>query len=85
MVLCHTTGTALEGPTRLRQYRKFKGGKIVRRKWTLRQPDVHAKYRAYFSAVDVFNKLALGPVSVATCYKTRDWRRRFFCATVALC
>ena len=42
-------------------------------------------YRANYSKVDVFNKLTFGPKSGQMPYKTRDWRMRFFFATIAMC
>ena len=44
-----------------------------------------ALYRGNFWAIDRFNKLALGPSSVATAFRTMDWKRRFFMSVLALC
>jgi hypothetical protein len=41
-------------------------GDMVRWEGEVRQPMIHAEYRTYFNAVDVHNKLALGPHSVCT-------------------
>jgi hypothetical protein len=64
MTLVHTTGMSVPGPVRVRKWRKFKDGRILRNTYTLDQPEVHSIYRGKFSTVDVFNKLALGPNSV---------------------
>ncbi len=51
----------------------------------LEQPDVHSKYRALFSAVDRFNKLALSQKnSVQYAVRTEKWRTRFWMATLAI-
>ena len=65
MCLIHTTVTSNKGKPRYRRWAKFdvSVGHVIRETYTLQHPDVHAKYRAGFSAVDRFNKLALGTVS----------------------
>jgi hypothetical protein len=64
MVLVHTTGLSTPGPSRVRRWAKFKKGRIIKRVYTLQQPHVHSIYRGGFSAVDIFNKMALGPNSI---------------------
>lgn len=49
MVLVHTMGRTTEGASRVRTKRKLVKGVNVFKKWTLRQPDVHAIYRAKFN------------------------------------
>jgi hypothetical protein len=48
MVLAHTTGCTTEGEERVRHFKAYnsESGKYVSEKYTLRQPDVHAKYRS---------------------------------------
>lgn len=62
MCLIHTTGTTLEGEPRYRHFANFDEdkGRVFRETYTLLQPHVHSLYRGMFSAVDRFNKLALG-------------------------
>jgi hypothetical protein len=64
MTLLATTGSSGEAPlvTRRRVYMN-EFGDMVRWEGELRQPVVHAEYRSLFNAVDVHNKLALGPRS----------------------
>jgi hypothetical protein len=57
---------------------------VVRRRYELQQPEVHAAYRESFSRVDVFNKLALGPSSIQDSYQTRSWSFKFFLCCVAM-
>ena len=57
----------------------------MRKKYTLDQPDVHAKYRGNFWRVDVWNKVAWGPKSVMTILKTKDWKVRMFLALLGAC
>ena len=64
MSLIHTCDTMLRGAPRFRTFLKYSKGKVTRRKFTLEQPSVHARYRSTFWAVDRYNKLALGPDSV---------------------
>lgn len=64
MVLVHTSGLSTPGPARLRRWAKYKKGKIIKKKYILEQPHVHSVYRGGFSAVDIFNKMALGPNSI---------------------
>ena len=88
MVLVHTTGTSSPGESRYRRFAAFdkEVGHVVRKRYVLHQPDVHAKYRSLFSAVDRFNKLALSQQnSVQYGIRTEKWRTRFFMAMVAIC
>jgi hypothetical protein len=67
MTLLSTAGSLNASPliTRRRDYiNEF--GDMVRWEGELRQPMIHAEYRISFNAVDVHNKLALGPHSVCT-------------------
>jgi hypothetical protein len=67
MTLLSTAGSSDEAPliTRRRLYMN-EFGDVVRWEGELRQPTIHAKYGTYFNAVDIHNKLALGPHSVCT-------------------
>lgn len=42
-------------------------------------------YRRHFNAVDKYNKLTMGPKSVATAIKTRAWAFRFFLGLLSCC
>jgi hypothetical protein len=65
--LLGTAGSSDEAPivTRRRVYMN-EFGDMVRWEGELRQPMIHAEYRACFNAVDVHNRLALGPHSLCT-------------------
>jgi hypothetical protein len=67
LTLQGTAGSSDEAPliTRRRVYMN-EFGDMVRWEGELRQPMIHAEYCTYFNAVDVHNKLALGPHSVCT-------------------
>jgi hypothetical protein len=69
MTLLGTAGSSDEAPliTRLRVYMNDFGD-MVRWEGELRQPMIHAEYRTYFNAVDVHNKLAIGPHSFVVCW-----------------
>lgn len=62
MVLVHTTGTSLQGTDRQRTYRYWnkETHQYSYTKYTLTQPDVHARYREAFSKIDITNKSAVG-------------------------
>ena len=51
--------------------------------YTLEQPQMHALYRRYFNAVDLFNKAALQPGTLTDVWKTKKAHRRLFAATWA--
>ena len=85
MVLVHTAGTSNPGPPRMRKWAKYQKGKILKRNYKLEQPHVHSIYRAGFSSVDIFNKIALGPHSVSKAYKSKRWTHRFFASLLAMC
>ena len=62
--LIATCGTSLPGESRTRYRRDMVDGTIVRQQYTLEQPNMHSIYRSQFNAVDLFNREALGPLSV---------------------
>ena len=65
LVLVHTCATSLPGDSRLRIWRPSRRtGACVPRTYLLEQPRCHAEYRNNYSAVDICNKVALGPSSV---------------------
>jgi hypothetical protein len=66
MTLLGTAGSSDEAllVTRRRVYR-IELGDLVRWEGKLEQPMIHTEYRMSFNAVDVRNKLALGPRSGA--------------------
>lgn len=84
MALVHTTGTSLPGPERQRNWSKYLNGRMVFRKYTLAQPQVHSIYRDKFSAVDIHNKWTFGPQSLQYPFKTRSWQMRFWFALAAI-
>jgi hypothetical protein len=65
MTLLSTAGSSKDAPVvmRCRVYMSDEGD-MVRWQGELQQPNVHYIYRSNFSAVDVHNKLAVGPRSV---------------------
>lgn len=85
MVLVHTCGSALRGKDRNRIWLKNVDGVMHRRKYTLRQPDVHARYRGKFWMVDAWNHSGWGPKSCKTAFNTKDWRIRTFLAALGAC
>ena len=45
---------------------KYSGGKIVKSKYPITQPNCHSTYRHYFNTTDdILNKLSVGPNTVA--------------------
>lgn len=64
MVLIHTMATTGKGAPRTRCRRKLVKGRNVYKRWTLKQPDVHAIYRGKFNMVDRFNGYAMGLRSI---------------------
>lgn len=75
MALVHTAGSLAPGEPRFRNFVRYDKNKktVVRRKYRLDQPHVHAIYRSKFWHVDRFNKLALGPKSIQYAVGTHDW------------
>jgi hypothetical protein len=65
MTLLGTAGSSKEAPPVMRRrVYMSKNGDLVRWVGELQQPDIHAIYRTNFNAVDVHNKLSVGPRSV---------------------
>lgn len=60
------------------------GGSIVRQQYTLEQPNMHSIYRSKFNAVDLFNRDAMGPLSVQFAVRTKSWYRRVFLALLGM-
>ena len=85
MSLVHTAGTSLPGKERSRLFCKYIDGQKYRKKYILKQPNVHAIYRRNYSTVDVYNKLTFGPRSLQKPFQVKDWKVRFFFATLAMC
>ena len=81
---CRTTDVA---PPADRIRNKYKDGAVRRIKYTVEQRDCHAFYRQHFNAIDIFNRLALGPGTVASSWVTKNGRqavlKRFFMYTLA--
>jgi len=67
MTLLGTAGSSDEAqPVMRRRVFMSEEGDLVRWTGELQQPNMHAIYRTFFNAVDVHNKLALGPRSVCS-------------------
>eukprot|EP00873_Tetraselmis_striata_P021957 jgi/Tetstr1/442221/TSEL_003177.t1 len=64
---------------------KYEGGKIVKHRYPISQPNCHAFYRHHFNAIDIMNKLFVGPNSVSTVWQTREHMKKFFMCTLAVC
>eukprot|EP00873_Tetraselmis_striata_P014034 jgi/Tetstr1/434298/TSEL_023405.t1 len=64
---------------------KYEGGKIVKHRYPISQPNCHAFYRHHFNAIDILNKLSVGPNSVSTVWQTREHMKKFFMCTLAVC
>ena len=75
MILVHTTGCTSEGEPRVRHFKGWDkdNHKYVSEKYTLRQPDMHSKYRGKFSRVDTFDKYSVGHGSLTRNLRTKDW------------
>jgi hypothetical protein len=66
MTLLGTAGSSKEAPEVMRRrVYMSEDGDLTQWTGTLHQPDMHYIYRSTFNAVDVHNKLAMGPRSVA--------------------
>jgi hypothetical protein len=67
MALLSTAGSTNEAPAVMRRRVYMSDdGDVVRWQGELQQPDVHCIYRSKFNAVDVHNKLSVGPRSVCS-------------------
>jgi hypothetical protein len=65
MTLLGTAGSSQEAPPVMRRRVCMSDeGDLVRWTGKLRKPNIHYIYRSHFNAVDVHNKLAVGPRSV---------------------
>eukprot|EP00873_Tetraselmis_striata_P001836 jgi/Tetstr1/422100/TSEL_012958.t1 len=64
---------------------KYEGGKIVKHRYPISQPNCHAFYRHHFNAIDILNKLSVGPNGVSTVWQTREHMKKFFMCTLAVC
>jgi hypothetical protein len=66
MTLLATAGSSREAPTVMRRcVYMSEDGDLICLQGKLEQPNVHYLYRSFFNAVDVHNKLAVGPRSVS--------------------
>ncbi|NBX97432.1 hypothetical protein EBQ81_01010, partial [bacterium] len=83
LIVCFSTGTTLPGEKKVRHRSKLQQGEVVKAQYTLEQPQVHALYRKYFNAVDLFNKASGQPGTLPDVWKTKKAYRRLFAATVA--
>jgi hypothetical protein len=85
MMLLGTAGSSKKAPLVMRRRLYLSdGGDLVRWVGELQQPDIHYIYRSNFNAVDVHNKLAVGPRSVCNVATTslplRLWLSMLACA-----
>ena len=86
LTLVHNCDTINAGVPRVRYFARYSKDvhKVVRARFQLEQPSVAATYRDRFWAVDKFNKIALGPHSVMSAFRTLDWKVRFFATMLAM-
>jgi hypothetical protein len=81
---CRTTHVA---PFADRIRNKYKDGAVRRIKYTVQERDCHAFYRRHLNAIAIFNRLALGPGTVANSWVSKNGRQaaleRFFMYTLA--
>ncbi|NDC57150.1 MAG: hypothetical protein EBZ69_10175 [Alphaproteobacteria bacterium] len=83
LFLCASTGTSLVGEEKVRYRSKLVNGEIIKSRYTLQQPDMHATYRKHCGAVDQFNKMSLQPGTLHDVWKTVSCNRRLFAATLS--
>ena len=83
LLLCATTGTSLPGEKKVRYRSRLENGNIVKVRYELEQPDMHATYRKYAPAVDQYNKLALQPGTLTDMWQTRNTWHRLWAATLS--
>ena len=83
LLLCATTGTSLPGEKKVRYRSKLVHGNLVKSKYELEQPNMHALYRKYFNAVDRFNKASMQPGTLPDVWQTKSAWHRLFAATVS--
>ena len=57
----------------------------MKHKYHVRQPECHAFYMHNFNAIDILNKLSVGPNIVADVWKTKECLKKFFLYMLALC
>eukprot|EP00873_Tetraselmis_striata_P003238 jgi/Tetstr1/423502/TSEL_014179.t2 len=63
---------------------KYKDGRVHKYRYEVEQRESHATYRQHFNAVDINNKLSVGPHSVATGWGPHSAVLRFWLYTVAV-
>eukprot|EP00873_Tetraselmis_striata_P008934 jgi/Tetstr1/429198/TSEL_019151.t1 len=63
---------------------KYKDGRVHKYRYEVEQRESHATYRQHFNAVDINNKVSVGPHSVATGWGPRSAVLRFWLYTVAV-
>lgn len=83
LMLCASTGTSVAGEQRVRYRSKLVNGQLVKSRYTLDQPKMHAIYRRYYNAVDLHNRAALQPGTLPDTWKTKKCHRRLFAASIA--
>ena len=83
LYLCASTGTSLAGEKKVRHRSKLVGGNIVKVRYELEQPDMHATYRKFAPAVDQYNKLALQPGTLTDLWQTKNTWHRLWAATLS--
>jgi hypothetical protein len=85
MTLLGTAGSSCEAPEvmRRRVYLSAEGD-VVHWNGILEQPNIHYKYRSYFNAVDIHNKLAMGPRSLCR-IGASHLMLKLWLAVVAMC
>eukprot|EP00873_Tetraselmis_striata_P009980 jgi/Tetstr1/430244/TSEL_020072.t1 len=63
---------------------KYKDGRVHKYRYEVEQRESHATYRQHFNAVDINNKLSVGPHSVATGWGPRSAVLRLWLYTAAV-
>eukprot|EP00873_Tetraselmis_striata_P026054 jgi/Tetstr1/446318/TSEL_033861.t1 len=84
MLLVHTCCSDAITPPVERLKSKYKDGRVHKYRYEVEQRESHATYRQHFNAVDINNKLSVGPHSVATGWGPRSAVLRFWLYTAAV-
>lgn len=82
MYVVATCGTTNITHTAKRVSRRARGNRGA---YDLEFPEMHALYRSYFNAVDLFNRDCFGVLSVQMAIQTKSYYRRWFLAMLGMC
>eukprot|EP00873_Tetraselmis_striata_P019419 jgi/Tetstr1/439683/TSEL_028102.t1 len=72
MLLVHTSCSDALAPHADRLKSKYKDGKVTKILYTVDQRASHAMYRQHFNAIDIKNKMSIGPNTVAKGWAARN-------------